>query len=130
METSVKSEELLASMEKHLRRQSRLAAAHLLTAVIALVLAAAALITVMRLAPQIEALANEVSAVAGQISSLAGQISTVATDVDRLALTTEDGVKDIMKKLDTIDFDKLNKAIQDLASVVEPLANFVQRFSR
>ena len=32
--------------------------------------------------------------------------------------------------MDTIDFETLNKAIQDLAAVVQPLADFFGRFGR
>jgi hypothetical protein len=37
-------------------------------------------------------------------------------------------VEEALDKLNGIDLDTLNRAIADLAAVVEPLANFFNRF--
>ena len=38
-------------------------------------------------------------------------------------------IRELNEALDTIDLDTLNKAIQDLADVVEPLARFFNVFN-
>lgn len=58
-------------------------------------------------------------------ADLAGMVE----NVDTLATTSQSAVEHATEKLDTIDLDTLNKAIQDLADVVEPLARFFNVFN-
>ena len=51
-------------------------------------------------------------------------------NVNHLVVTSEETVNDAMKKIENIDIDTLNKAIQDLSDVVEPLAKFFNVFNR
>ena len=55
---------------------------------------------------------------------LAGMVE----NVDTLATTSQSAVEHATEKLDTIDLETLNKAIADLADVVEPLAKFFNVF--
>jgi len=48
--------------------------------------------------------------------------------VDTLVTTTQEGLEDTLAEIEKIDFDALNKAIKDLAAVVEPLAKFFSNF--
>ena len=43
---------------------------------------------------------------------------------------TQDGLEDTLVKIEKLDLDTLNKAIKDLAAVVEPLAKFFNSFDR
>lgn len=58
-------------------------------------------------------------------TDLAGMVE----NVDTLATTSQSAVEHATEKLDTIDLDTLNKAIKDLADVVEPLARFFNVFN-
>ena len=49
-------------------------------------------------------------------------------NVNELVTTSQDNLAQMMAKLNTIDFESLNRAIGDLADVVEPLANFLNIF--
>ena len=49
-------------------------------------------------------------------------LGTMVEQVNTLAANSQTAVSEAMAKLDTIDITTLNKAIQDLADVVEPLA--------
>ena len=49
-------------------------------------------------------------------------------NVDEPVTTSQDSLAQMMAKLNTIDFESLNRAIGDLADVVEPLANFFHIF--
>ena len=57
-------------------------------------------------------------------ADLAGMVE----NVDTLATTSQSAVEHATEKLDTIDLETLNKAIEDLADVVEPLAKFFNVF--
>ena len=57
-------------------------------------------------------------------ADLAGMVE----NVDTLATTSQSAVEHASEKLDTIDLETLNKAIEDLADVVEPLAKFFNVF--
>ena len=58
-------------------------------------------------------------------TDLAGMVE----NVDTLATTSQSAVEHATEKLDTMDLDTLNKAIKDLADVVEPLARFFNVFN-
>ena len=48
--------------------------------------------------------------------------------MDELVATSESGVNDALEKLNAIDIEKLNHAIQRLADVVSPFARFMELF--
>ena len=58
------------------------------------------------------------------LSTMMENMSGLITDVDELITTTQQGLENTLEKIDKIDFDALNKAIKDLADVIEPLAKF------
>jgi hypothetical protein len=51
-------------------------------------------------------------------------------DLDTLITDNSETITTIMTDLDEIDFETLNTAIEDLGDVVEPLANFFNKFSK
>ena len=127
-------EQILERMEKQNRRQ-------LLFTKILCVLCAAVLVCSLVLVISVTGAVNELLTLAEPLQEMAGQAGTVMDNLDSVtqALTDADlgsMVKNVnvlaadsqtvvsaaMKKLDTIDIDTLNKAIRDLAAVVEPLA--------
>lgn len=50
-------------------------------------------------------------------------------NVDELTASSQKNIKEAVEKLNSIDFDTLNKAIENLAAVVEPLAKFFNVFN-
>lgn len=52
----------------------------------------------------------------------------LARDVNTLVRTCQASVEEAMGKLNAIDLQTLNQAIDDLAAVVKPLADFFERF--
>ena len=73
---------------------------------------------------------QEISQQAGTVmASLAeADLSGMVESVNSLATDSQNAITEAMKKLDTIDIDTLNQAIQDLADVVEPLAKVSKFF--
>lgn len=55
-------------------------------------------------------------------------LETMVSNVNSLSVYAQQSLQQTMDNLNTIDFETLNKAISDLAQVIEPLANFVAKF--
>ena len=55
-------------------------------------------------------------------------LATMVKNVDDLVATSQAGVEQAMDQLNAIDFNTLNRAIDDLADVVDPLAKFFNVF--
>lgn len=55
-------------------------------------------------------------------------LDTMVSNVNALSVYAQQSLQQTMDNLNTIDFETLNKAITDLAQVIEPLANFVAKF--
>ena len=94
---------------------------------------------------QLETVLTDLEAVTG---TLDGELDTILTnldtvtrelaqadltgmvaDVDSFVTTGQGAVEQVTEKLDIIDFETLNRAIEDLADVVEPLARFFNVFN-
>ena len=56
------------------------------------------------------------------------ELETVVGDVDSLVVTGQESLEQTMGKLESINMEKLNQAIEDLAEVIEPLAKFFKKF--
>ena len=72
----------------------------------------------------------EVKGLLENVDGLLTNVDDLVGDVDTLVTTTQDGLEDTLEKIGKVDFDMLNKAIQDLADVVEPLARFFNTFEK
>ncbi len=53
-----------------------------------------------------------------------------AATADKLVADNSDAVSEAMEKFNSVDFDALNRAINDLADIVEPLAKVSNFFNR
>ena len=62
-----------------------------------------------------------------QLASM--DLQSMGSNVDALVATGQEGLEQTMEKLNSIDLDTLNKAIGDLAKVVEPLARLISRLT-
>jgi ABC-type transporter Mla subunit MlaD len=56
------------------------------------------------------------------VDSLVGEVGGLITDVSGLVTDSQGAVQDAVEKLNALDLDKLNKAIEDFAAIIEPLA--------
>ena len=54
-------------------------------------------------------------------------IKKTVNDIDTFVVSSQGNMESAMDKVSAIDIESLNKAIQDLSAVVEPLANFFGR---
>ena len=49
--------------------------------------------------------------------------------VDQMAVTSEEGIREALLKIQAINIEELNQAIKGLSDVVSPLARLVSRFN-
>ena len=102
----------------------------------------ALVVMVARLMPQINEILGQAGLAMGQIQTVltdlqqtAGQLAQVdyagmVSNVDNLVTTGQQSLEGMMEKLNSVDFEKLNQAIEDLAAVIEPLAKMTKVFGR
>ena len=86
-----------------------------------------------QLIPQVNQVIGQMQEVLANLEETSDQLArldleTMVTNVDSLAVYAQQSLQQTMEKLNTIDFETLNKAIGDLAKVIEPLAKFVDKF--
>ena len=135
------SKEILEKMEKNSTQQLLFTKILCILFVLMLVCSVVTMVYITNTANQLMALAEPVQNLTLEMQELAEGAESVLTDlgtvaeelaaadlgsivenVDKLAAESQGAVAEAMQKLDTIDIETLNKAIKDLADVVEPLA--------
>lgn len=62
------------------------------------------------------------------ITEMSNTITSMGDDMDTFITENSKSVEEVMKKVEAVDFEGLNKAIKDLGDVVEPFANFFGKF--
>ena len=90
--------------------------------------------TLLRFIPQLEDLATQADLLMADLQSVTAELKKLdLTDmiagINDLVATSQTGVEDAIEKISEIDISKLNKAVSDLAAVVQPLADFVKRIT-
>lgn len=133
--------ELLTQMERSARRQVRLGRLQCVFSLAAACFCAGAFLLLLRVLPQLTQVLPQISSVLDQMQTVLANLETttnqlaqidlngMVTGVDNLVTTAQQGLTETMGKLNTIDFATLNKAIEDLAAVVEPMSRILKAFS-
>ena len=62
------------------------------------------------------------------VIEMSGAITEMGPSMDDFIAENAEAVSSLMKEIEAIDFEGLNKAIKDLGDVVEPFAKFFNRF--
>ena len=141
MEENKEILELLQKIEKTNRQQVRSSRLLCILMIVTALCCAAAIFLVSSLLPQVTTILPRVDAVLTQMQTVLGNLELTSSqlasvdfgsmvdNVDSLVITGQQSLQQTMDKLNTIDFDALNQAIQNLADVVEPLARFFNIFN-
>lgn len=87
------------------------------------------LIAVAVLVPKITTTLDNANVALEQISYTAEQMDDVLISVEALVEDSSEGVTQALENMNSIDFEKLNKSIDDFNSVVSPLSGFFGRFN-
>ena len=142
MEENKETLELLRKIERSSRMQIYTGYVRTGLMLVCAVCMAVLVVMVFRLMPQInEILAqaqhafNQVGTVLDYLEQTSYQLSQVdlqgmVSNVDGLVTTGQQSLEASMEKLNGVDFEALNKAIKDLAAVIEPLAKMTKVFGR
>ena len=147
MEDNKQLVELLTQINEATRKQARYVKLQCLFALITAACFAGIFLMIRDFLPQISAMITQLEAVMAELPTMVEQMAVVLSNLE--VVTTElaavdfsatvDGINNMVNmgqnslqetvnKLSTIDFETLNRAIEDLSKVVSPLANFLSRF--
>ena len=142
MEENRETLELLRKIEKNSRMQTYSGYARTVLVLVCAVCIVVLTCAVMKLLPQINAIlgqaqdaVKQVETVLDYLEQTSYQLSQVdmqgmVSNVDGLVTTGQQSLQATMEKLNSIDFDALNKAIKDLSAVTQSLANVTRIFGR
>ena len=95
-----------------------------ITCIMATVMALTLVISAVFVVPSLHRAADSIAQVSGQLEELQLQdreLAETLKDIDEFVITSEKGVQKTIEKLDAVDLEKLNEAIEALRNVVEPL---------
>ena len=128
MEHNQEMLELLRKIEKSNRQKN---VTNVIMCVFMLAAAASCVfigLMVFRLMPQVNGLLSQLETVLSDLEQTTGQLAaldleSMVTNMDSLAVYAQESLQQTMEKLDTIDFETLNKAIEDLAKSSSPWQN-------
>lgn len=131
-ETLRRLEETERERSRYVRMQFYLLAVTAACSVMVLAILMAAYVTVV---PDVQKTSEEIRTAAESLNRISSQLSEAELDqmvrnVDRMALTSEESVREALEKIQAIDIDELNRAIQGLSDVVQPFADFMNLFGR
>ena len=124
---------LLEKIEKQTRQQALFT--KILCGICAAILICMLVLTlfIVNAAGQITELADQAKFVMDNLDAVTWELANadiggMMENIGALATDSQAIVEEAMRKLDAINLDVLNQAIEDLANIVEPLANFTKIF--
>lgn len=132
--------ELLKKIEESNRKQLLYTRIQCIAAVAAVACFAGIYILIRDFLPQISAIITEIPGVVAQMETVLSNLEIVTKEltavdfagmiegVNALVATGQVGLEETVSKLNSIDFDALNKAIKTLTEVIDPLAKFFKVF--
>lgn len=139
--------EILERLDKSNRQQVKYARLQSILAILAALCFIALVFAVGSVMPQMLEFADQAQDIAAQAEELLDQAEVVLInledvttelaqveyskmidDVDALVASSQEGLEATMEKMNSIDIEKLNEAIDGLSKVVEPLAKFFKVF--
>ena len=93
------------------------------------------LVTALILVPQIVETLNNVNKVAGEVEqslqgvdTMVAEMTSASENLNKLVDDNAQGLTTAVENLANVDFDGLNKAIQDLQDAIGPMATFFNKF--
>lgn len=119
-----------AGQEKYAKKQYHMSQLTALSSILILVIVIYASATII---PRMNSLFTNLEVVMGDMQTITSELAEtdlnkMITDVNQLVADSETGIKTATDKMDAIDIDQLNIAIQNLSDAVEPLAKFAKLF--
>ena len=140
MDHEQKLTELLNEIKKNTEKQVLYSRLQCIFSIVATLCCVILLVAGLKILPELrdasaqaETVLNNLETVTTELArvdlgSMVENVDGLVQDVDKLVTTSQNGVEQTMKKLDAINFETLNKAIEDLSRVIDPIANFFKVF--
>lgn len=119
-----------AAQEKYARKQYRMSQ---LTALVSVAILALVIYIGSSLVPQVHTTLQSVNYMMEDLNDITHELASadlqqMIENVDHLVVSSEANIQDALKKLNSLDIETLNQAIQNLNDAVAPLASFFNRF--
>jgi len=105
-----------------------MAAILLVVCIIIVPRAMATLSNVDKLVNDTTATVEELQTTVEQAGTMIDEITVAAGGINKLVDDNSEILNESVSKMNSIDFETLNKAISDLSDVVQPMANFMNKF--
>lgn len=126
--------ELLQKIEKTNRQQVRTTRLLCILALAAALVCIAVFVLIFAYLPRVDAVVTQMQTVLTNLEATTEELasldlSQMMDGIDALVSSGQESLQQTMDKLNTLDFTTMNKAIKDLADVVEPLAKLANRFN-
>ena len=142
MDQDQKMLELLEEIKKGNTKQVLFARLQCIFSIVAALCCVIILLLGLKILPEIRTSVTQAETVLGNLEdvttelakmdlgSMVENVDGLVKNVDDLVTTSQSGVEQTMDKINAIDFETLNKAIEDLSEVIAPIANFFNGFRR
>ena len=142
MEENKETLELLRKIEKNSRMQTYSGYARTALVLVCAVCMVVLTCAVMKLMPQINEILGQAKGAVAQVGTVLNYLEQTSSQlaqvdyagmvsgVEGLVTTGQQSLEATMDKLNSIDFEALNKAIKDLSAVTQSLANVTRIFGR
>lgn len=127
MENNVQMMELMEKIEENGRRQLRIARLRCMFGFVTALCCVAVVWMVLNVLPQLEDLMIRMQSALDALETVAAELAaldleSMVGDVSELVATGRETLEQTGGVLEELDIETLNKAISDLAAVIEPLA--------
>lgn len=130
----MENKELLEQIQASLEKQNHFAKLQCILTAIVVVCCVGVIWTVNSVLPQLQDLSVQAETTLTNLQGITEQLAQtdlqgMVHNVDQLVSSSQSAVEQTMTKMNSLDLDTLNKAIKDLAAVIEPMAKFFGMFS-
>lgn len=134
MEHQEQIQKILEKMEENSRRQLFYSRIQFICTLALTACCVLLFVKIRQFLPQLELLAAEADQVLKNLEVITGELQkldmvTMVENINSLVTTSQTGVEEALGTIKEIKFDALNQAIEDLAAVVQPMADFIKRFN-
>jgi hypothetical protein len=121
--------ELLQRIERTEKKQLRTQRLRCLFSLVGALACVAAVVMLMGVLPQVEEMIAHMQTTLNNLESVTAQLAAMdlegmIVNVDELVTAGRETLTETAGMLESLDMETLNRAIRDLAAVVEPLARF------
>ena len=125
---------ILERLEKNSRKQLLHARLQTLFSIVCALCCGTLLLKLLQFIPQLENLVAQAEILLRDLDTVTKalaqlDLSQMVENINELVTTSQSGVEEALEKINEIDFDTLNQAVEDLSKVVKPLADFAKKLS-